>query len=185
MTRRIRVAGSAGGRGLSPCSRCSAARKASIGFGPSSPGAQVDGEGTFGRFGGRNAQWSLRVGLRKLIGGGLRPLIDPRLERGDFRGGQRRSLALGRHPPAVSAGDGVDDQALVALARHDRRTAVAPLPHQGRRVQPQPGLVFQRAVARVTPLAQDRLDFAGVVDNARRAANPQPKHSPAARIRSE
>ena len=49
----------------------------------------------------------------------------------------------------------------------DRRTAVAALLHEGGRIQPQPGLVLQGPVAGVTPLAQDRLDIANVIDRER------------------
>ena len=49
-------------------------------------------------------------------------------------------------------------------AGHDGRPAVAPFLHERRRIQPQPGLVLQGPVASVTALAQDRLDFAGIVN---------------------
>ena len=188
MTRRISVAGSAVGRGFSPCSRCSTARKASIGLRTQlARGPSAAAGGTAGRVGDRNAQWSRGSGWLSLVGRRPGPLLDPRRDLGDLAGRERRAFALGRHAPAFPAGDRIHDQALVALTGHERRTAVSSLLHQGRRIQPQPGLVMQGAVASITPLAQDRLDLAGVVDRAHPAASPPGSHpdtKPAIRTKS-
>src|SRR5262249_59017728 len=56
------------------------------------------------------------------------------------------------------------EQALVRLARLDRRAAVTPAADRSPRVEAEPPRLLQRPVAGVTPLLQDRLDVARVVD---------------------
>ena len=50
---------------------------------------------------------------------------------------------------------------------HDRGPAVTPLAHQASRVEAQAGLVLEGAMARITPPAQDRLDFREVINSDR------------------
>ena len=101
------------------------------------------------------------VGL--LLVGGLRPRVDPRLQPRDLLGRERLPLSRRRHPPILVAGDGLDEQALGALAGDDRRTTVPPGPHARRGVEPQPRVLLQRPVASDAPPAQERLDVADVI----------------------
>ena len=101
------------------------------------------------------------VGLRLV--GGLRPGVDPRLQPRDLLGRERLPLSRRGHPPILVAGDGVDEQALGALAGDDRRASVPPGPHVRRGVEPQPRVLLQRPVAGDAPPAQERLDVADVI----------------------
>ena len=56
------------------------------------------------------------------------------------------------------------DQAVVCLARHDDRTAVATLESRRLAIEPQPSLLLARSVAGITVLRQNRADIPLEVD---------------------
>ena len=114
------------------------------------------------------------VGLRLLPFRCLRALLDPRLQERELRGGQR--LTLRRHSRTrFRVAHAFEEQTRRGLARLDRGPG---LPAGGREragVEAQLRLLLQRAVARVAPLAQDRLDVAEVIDRFDGAALAEAK----------
>ena len=104
-----------------------------------------------------------RVFLGRLIGRRRGPLVDPAAEGRDLLGRERRPLR--RHPQLrVGLGHPVDEQALPGLSGLDRGPAVAAATDERRGVEPEPGLLLERAVAGVAALLEDRLDLADVID---------------------
>ena len=79
---------------------------------------------------------------------------DPAGEDGDFL---RAELAGGGHLEPLVV-DRLDEQALVGLAGHDRRSRLAPLENRLQRVEPQAPFLLLVAVARVAVLGQERPD---------------------------
>ncbi len=97
-------------------------------------------------------------------------LVDPTDKRGDFLRVQPR--LLGRHCRHffVIATDGLDQQALGTLARHDRRAAVAPLHPRVAPVEPQARLLSVGAVALEAAGFENRCD---VTDEIYRFIGPR------------
>ena len=117
-----------------------------------------------------------RVGRRRFIRR-FCALVDPGGQLGDFFGCKGCAVVFGRHPPAVGAGNGLDQQALLALARHDRRSLIAALANGRGRVEPQRTLLLQRPMAGAAALSEDRLDLLEIIDLVRsqqRACEQQP-----------
>ena len=84
-------------------------------------------------------------------------LGDPLPQRGDGRLGKlarRRHLQLG-----VGLRDGLNQQALIRLARHERRPGVAPLERRLAAVEPQARGLLLLAVALEAAVDQDRPDL--------------------------
>ena len=79
---------------------------------------------------------------------------DPAGEDGDFL---RVELAVGGHLEPLVV-DRLDDQALLGLAGHDRRSRLAPFEDRLQRVEPQAPFLLLVAVARVAVLGQQRPD---------------------------
>ncbi len=82
-----------------------------------------------------------------------RAFADPFDQNRDLVGGQ---LRLGRHLIRFAVADGIDQQALVGLARHDGRRGVAPRQHCLARVEPQVALVLFRPVTALAAGNQQR-----------------------------
>ena len=100
-------------------------------------------------------------GLRRVVGCALG---DPSADQLDLGGGERR-LVLGHLGLAVLRGDLVDEEALLRLARHDRRhVALAALEHpvEGRHHVAAPGL--GRLVAALALGLEDRANLLVVAD---------------------
>ena len=79
---------------------------------------------------------------------------DPAGEDGDFL---RAELAVGGHLEPLVV-DRLDDQALLGLAGHDRRSRLAPFENRLQRVEPQAPFLLLVAVARVAFLGEQRPD---------------------------
>ena len=126
MARRIRVRRSAAGRGRVPPARAAPGRRRRSAM-RTQPGSLTAGGATWRT--GANAQWDLGpVRVRRLPAAGVapgRPDLDPAPERRDGGLGELASWAASS--VLRGCGHGLDQQALVGLARHDGRAAVAPL----------------------------------------------------------
>ncbi len=91
----------------------------------------------------------------------LGAMIDPAAQSRDLGFGQR--FGVGRHP-ILGARHGRDQQALVALARDDHRSAIGPLANQVPRIEPQTGFLPQRTVAHRAMTQKQRSHVACIVD---------------------
>ena len=81
---------------------------------------------------------------------------------------ERHAFALRGHAVrAVCPGHPVDEQALAALARLDRRTTLAAAADELGGVETQPRLLSDRPVAARAPRGQDRLDLTPVIHRRR------------------
>src|SRR5262245_33526552 len=109
------------------------------------------------------------ISLRYFTRGRNGTLVDPRLENCNFLGLERLTLCFGGHPPqAVRPRDGIDQAALAALTRLDRRAPVAAALHGLGRIESQSRPLTKRPMAGVTPAAQDGLDLPQIVHLLRR-----------------
>ena len=95
----------------------------------------------------------------------------------------RQAIALGRHlgHGVVTAGDGLEQQAFVGLAGHDRRAAVAAGQQRSAMIQPQARLLLVGAVAIKAVGRQDRTNVAreidGLLGRRQRSTRGQGQHA--------
>ena len=97
----------------------------------------------------------LRIGLGLFLRRSCRARCDPLAQQLHLRGRKRLAFMQRRHPLlGIILRDTLDQQAPAWLASHQDIARFATLQHQLYRVQPQPGLLFQRPVASVAAPTQ-------------------------------
>ena len=103
--------------------------------------------------------FGLFVGRRRSAGG------DPSPQQRDLPGGQRLAFVLGRHPIGnIDRCDSIQQQARLRISRRDRRPRVSSQQDRPARIEPQPALLLECAVASVTARTQKRLDLCRIID---------------------
>ena len=105
----------------------------------------------------------MHLAPRHLIRRSLRALVNPPAHQRDLRVRQRRLLVRHLRDVLVRAGDDLHQQAVRRLAGPDGRTALPALDRERGGVEPEAVLGLRRAVALVTMLREERLNFLHVI----------------------